>query len=224
MTTDPGGPFGMVSPPDFPLASYQDVAARMALLKDRHEQEWKEFAGGWNGLLYRFMFVAEEDTLFTTSVKEYGSSPISPHRFVQEKALYVFIVSGFSALECLCYGVSAAASIPFPNTFQILRPGFRRDVSPESTVRWLRESCPDEALTGRLATVTVSDEYREWKELRNVLAHRSTPGRHFIVGGNTTWGEAVEIDEETTSDRRWWLAATCHELAAGTLDFCSRYL
>ena len=58
-------------------------------------------------------------------------------------------------------------------------------------------------------------DFQSWKEMRNILSHRSTLGRRIYMGGGpneVVWGEKILVDEDTTVSRRRWLVKMLHGL------------
>lgn len=66
-------------PPDFPSEVHDDVNDTVsAALGDTNDvSSWAEFAGGWNGVAFRFCECAKHADAFTVSIQEHGDSP--PH-------------------------------------------------------------------------------------------------------------------------------------------------
>jgi hypothetical protein len=52
-----------------------------------------------------------------------------------------------------------------------------RSITPERTAKRLEEAFPEEAITITLKETLVQGIYAEWKDIRNILAHRTAPGR-----------------------------------------------
>jgi hypothetical protein len=78
-----------------------------------------------------------------------------------------------------------------------------------------------------LASITSSKEYDDWKNLRNMLAHRTLPGRNIrIVPGGAPlpalWA-GIEVDVNTTALRRRWLAGKVFDLLRDIDLFISNY-
>jgi hypothetical protein len=107
--------FGFDVPDDFPIAELEAFHAAVTTHKDTHAIEWGEWAGGCNGVLYRYLQAVAADESFTASVVEHGTAPVIDERVAQETALFAFFAAGLSSLECLAYGlcfVGARSSIP----------------------------------------------------------------------------------------------------------------
>jgi hypothetical protein len=119
MTTPAAHSSGIPIPADF------DNAVQLAILaavKAKYRQQdvpesWRQFNWAWGGLLYRFCACAEHNEAFTESVTRAGASPPDPDRYVQEKHLFGFFVTGHSAIECLSYGLHALGSMVAPPSF-----------------------------------------------------------------------------------------------------------
>lgn len=202
---------GFTLPSDFPSAEYEAVHARIKEKRDKYAIPWDQYAGGWNAVAYRFLSCAEHDEAFTASVRGYGSSPSQPHRFVQEKELFGFFVTGQAALESFCYAIHAIAAMVQPASFPM---GNLRELTPENTGARLRSAFVGEPLQTKVSQLTSDPDFKHWKDIRNILAHCTAPGRLFSVGSedDTTKWLGIAIDVSTTVDRRKWLAARLRDL------------
>src|SRR4051812_16010084 len=96
---------GLAAPKDFPFDSYEAVHARVSRQKDYSPAAWSEYAGGWNAVAYRFIACPEHDRSFTQNFRVYGRAPEPPHRYLQERELFGFFVSGQATLESCCYAL-----------------------------------------------------------------------------------------------------------------------
>jgi hypothetical protein len=96
-------------PADFPVGPYEAVQKRVSVdLKESHPDSRGQFAGGWNALRYRYQACDEHDREFTRSIQ---SEQTPRERYIQERELFGFFVSGQSAIESLCYSLHAIASV-----------------------------------------------------------------------------------------------------------------
>ena len=208
-------------PADFPNRPYDDVYQRLAnALAHQQPQHsyWPEYSAAWAGLMYRFRSCAEHDEAFTESVNEFGDTPGRSERYNQERNLFGFFVTGLSAIECACYGLFAIGSMLHPTGFPFTTDEDRSNVNPKKTRNKYQNAFPKEGITRALQRITNEQQYENWKGIRNVLAHRSNPGR-IIYGSirgpaNTTeWVlQGIPIDSTTTASRREWLANSLRDL------------
>jgi hypothetical protein len=203
-------------PQDFGAKSYEDIYNHVASKRDRHPDSWREFASAWNAVAYRFRSCAESDEAFTKSIKQFGNSPPMSERYVQERELFSFFVAGRSAIESLCYALFAIGSMLDAAIFPLLTPEDKKNVNPEMTRDKFGKAFPSDIITSDLKRLTESQAYRDWRTMRHILSHRSTPGRRFFRGGehdgDAVWGEKILIDENTTVSRRRWLVKTLGDL------------
>jgi hypothetical protein len=211
-------------PEDFPLESYSAIQKRISVdLGEAHPEARREFAGGWNALRFRYMACSEHDRDFTDLIRKHQSAP---DRYGQERALYGFFVTGQSAIESLCYGLYTIASV------------LRSDKSPVrdqdlKTIKWDRtaglfsSSFPGATLTTTLTRLVASSEFKAWRNLRNILTHRSTPGRGINIGGLKDgvieWSDIV-LNQDTTASRRLWLSTMVGTLLRTADDFTAEHL
>lgn len=230
MSVPPASPIGLPWPTDFPTNPYTRVSEQMGQNAQSHGDVWREFVGGWNGQLYRFIFCAESDDQFTSSIQRAGTSPAAEERLIQERALFTFIICGLSAVECFCYGLCGIASIVDPTRFKVTDPAYRSKISPEQTRDQFAAKglFSQEPVTGSLQTTLGHQQYRDWKELRNILIHRSTPGRGFYRGGpldsQAIWSQSISINATTTPSRRTWLSGAFTDLLVAAEQFAAEHL
>jgi hypothetical protein len=201
-------------PDDFAYASYEAVASRMAHLHESHQPQWSEYVTAWTGVPNRFRACAEHDEAFSRSIQA-NDAPPQPERYHQERDLFGFFINGLSAIESTCYGLYAIASMLDDVYFPIKKAKNRRAISPENTANRFRTTFPNDGISRALNRMVNSQEFEDWKELRNILAHRGSPGRniHVTVGagashGDALWINGIPLDASTTPTRRTWLADT----------------
>jgi hypothetical protein len=212
-------------PPDFPAEPYESIQQRVSVdLGESHPEPRKLFAGGWNAVRYRYLACTEHDRDFTHSIQQERTHL---ERYHQERDLFGFFVTGLSTIESLCFALYAIGSIVKPNEFPIGTDRNLREITPARTARQFAESFQGEPLTTALEQLTNSGEFAEWSRLRNVLAHRTTPGRGIYVGGpqhGTIEWAGINLDDETTPSRRRWLSEVVRGLLEAGDLFTTRVL
>ena len=218
-------------PEDFPSAAYGAVQVCMQDRRPDNEDLWDQYGGAWNAVAYRYLTCAESDEAFTQSIKDSSSAPPAPHRYEQERNLFLFFVAGWSSLEAFCYGIHAIAAFINPEKFPMGTASDHRVINPERTCDRLQVTFPDEQLTKTLKSVLATPKMCEWKEIRNILIHRTHPGREIRVGGpladpstSSRWKVGIDIDVKTTSERRSWLSDTLGQLLGDAANFAQQQL
>lgn len=215
-------------PPDFPVTPYEAIHSRMVTKNNTYPNSWAQYSGAWNAVAYRFLSCAYHSDAFTESVRRVGNSPPSPERCKQEQELFGFFVTGLAAIESLCYGLFAICSILNPREFPITLPSNLRVITPEKTKEKFLSVFPSEALTTALQQMLDSQDFKDWNEIRNILVHRSAPGRNFYEGGHNhgeaLWIRGIQIDTNTTVSRRSWLAGTLSTLLNGADTLTNSHL
>jgi hypothetical protein len=211
-------------PEDFPKEPYLAIQKRVSVdLGEAHPEARREFAGGWNALRYRYLACSEHDRDFTDLIRKHQADP---DRYGQERALYCFFVTGQSAIESLCYGLYAIASVLRPDEFPV-RDQNLKDIKWNHTAQLFRSSFPGETLTTALAELVNSSEFKAWRDQRNILTHRATPGRGINIGGPKDgvieWSGIV-LDQETTASRRHWLSTVVGEILRSADSFTAEHL
>jgi hypothetical protein len=230
---------GIDLPSDFPNVPYTAIGAQVQAAP-RHGDQTFHFGGAWNGIAYRFLSCANADDCFTLLVSP--SAATSPEqRFSQDEALFTFFVTGLSVIECFFYGLYWIGSMADTTTFPILAPNRLRDIAADRTME-LIENGPHARLFAaafaRLRARTTpgnwqnTPEYSEWKNVRNILAHRASYGRELHATTDTTsprlddvWRVLnIPINDQLTLMRRTWLAKTLRDLLDATLAFANATL
>jgi hypothetical protein len=200
---------GVSVPSSFPSKHYKAIDKRVTGKKDDNLKAWNEYAGAWKALAYRYKSCEEYNKKFSDSISSAGSSPQFCERYKQERDLFNFFVTGLSVIDSLFYGLYAIASFINPEIFPISDQKDLRNIKPESTKDKYKKVFAGEKITEFIQKLISNKEYSEWKEVRNILAHRVSPPRHFYNGGDNNgkvyWLNEILIDENTTSTKYNWL-------------------
>jgi hypothetical protein len=213
-------------PKDFPSTPYEGVHFRVNNYSRTDSESWIQYNGAWKAISYRFLSVVDYDKAFTRSIKKFGDAPPNPERYKQERDLFGFFVNGLAAIESLYYAVFAIGSMLEPVNFNVDTPQDLRSINPESTNSQFKKVFPEESFNTILSRVTSSPEFRAWKEVRNILAHREAPGRTIFLSNSGSspaalWKVGIPLDANTTASRRKWLAETLGLLIKETDIFTS---
>jgi len=172
-------------------------------------EKWSEYMAAWNAVAYRFQAMAEHDENFRTSLSTKGFDD----RYVQERELFGFFVTGLSAIEAFGYGLHFLLSIACPANFPIAN---KRAINIALTKKCLLATKPGEPLTLCVCSLLADQKYKDWKEIRDILAHRGAPGRIISLGGRPQgdiWKlKDIPISLELTRGNRSWLAGNLEEL------------
>lgn len=231
MPTDPLSTNHLRMPDDFEFASYEAVHSRIGPLHGSYPASWPEYASAWTAIAHRFYACAEYDESFTESFRTYGGAPEPIERQRQERDLYGFFVSGLSAIESFCYGLFAIASMQDAMNFPIISAQDKRLIKPRRTAQRFASSFPREDVTKALEDLVNDQNHDEWKDMRNVLAHRSSPGRHLSVTisegqeaerRTSRWG-TIPLDVHTTPSRCRWLAESLRSLLSAANTFTANH-
>ena len=215
---------GLEAPVGFPTELYNQVHALLSLsnYSEGHPDAWREWGGGWNAVAYRYIFCNEYSESYVNSIEKYGTSPKPLERYIQEKSLFGFFMSGFSAIDCFCYALYAIANIIDPTNFTLAADDDKKHITYSSTLAKFRKFFPNEKITVTLENIIGSSGFKDLLDIRTILAHRATPSRTFRLGGErdqqTSWG-LEDLDEYTTVKRLQWLAEQLTLLLGATNDF-----
>ncbi len=225
-------------PDDFPSEWHEEIKTLLVKYKDTNLPEWKSFSVGWNGLVYRYRAMTEYDDIFTASISKFGSSPCPEERYQQGKALFGFFVNAVSIIECFFYAVFWISTIIKPSLSPISAKNLKSLYSTNITEKYEHEF-PKETLTKKLRAVIGCPQYKDMKDMRDVLSHRGMLPRNFYAGGerdgkttmpnnpkdlSSKWVYDNYIDKETTAKLREFLSTELESLTSETVKFCKLML
>lgn len=224
-------------PSDFAVEPYDSVWNRLAGLgveysrrrEDAPYQAWSQWLSAWIGIAYRFRSCAEHDQSFDALVSKFGDNPTQPGNYYQDRELFDFFVSGLSAIESTFYGLFAIGSILDSDSFPLTTEQHMREVNTKKTVRRFIETFPNDRITAAFQGMISQQEYKDWGETRNTLAHRINPGRRVYSSPKgpartTEWVlQGIPIDSTATASRREWLANTLRDLLTEADHFTAKY-
>lgn len=203
---------GIEMPTCFPIKPYEVIHSRIEKNKDDFPKSWNQYAGAWNAIAYRFLSCSNYNFEFISLIKRAGNSPVPTERYKQEKCLFGFFVTGLSTIESFCYGLYAIASMINSSYFPIDKAKHLRKIKIENTSKKFKCVYPNEKISEILSKLIEDPAFQKWKEIRNILAHRLAPVRHFFTGGDQNgealWLNGIQINENTTSYRYEWLSET----------------
>jgi hypothetical protein len=192
------------------------------------QKSFQQVAWALQGLVYRFTACAEHDDAFTASFKAHGH-PLQPERYQQEKHLFGFFVTGLSALECFAYASYWLGSLLDAAAFPTGTDQSLRAITCPHTAACFGRRFPNDPLESTTKRLFDSQEFQRWAEIRNMLAHRSHPGRaiYASIGSApekpTEWVKDIVIDVKTTRSRRTWLSTGITELLNAAETFVAAH-
>ncbi len=145
-------------------------------------------------------------------------APPQEARYLQERELFEFFVTGHSALECGAYCLYSCGRVIAATLFQAPDDG----VNVARTAHDFAAAFPGDSLSLFLGTVAGSAEFRDWRRIRNVLTHRSHPGRQFksnLFSGPPAEWLGIALDASTTSVRCQWLTSAVNDFISEASTF-----
>ena len=208
-------------PDDFPQSQLEAEYRRfLVLLSDRAEKQLH--TGGFTAAAYRYRAMADYENDYLESSRHPDPDNLEAS-YQQDRALFGFLVNGLSSIEGFCFGLKAVMAWADQ---EVLDEKAQQRINPTAVSRKLTENWPNEALSRELSDLLKSDDYDEWKALRNQLAHRTAPFRDhtLVVGGDRSvkWrvGERrITLNENTTAERRRFLARRFQALSDALAAF-----
>jgi len=206
-------------PKKFPKQNYSEINKFANTKYKNNEFVINQFLGGWNAIIYRYLVCIESDQKFLKLIKKYSDAPPQPFRYFQERELFNFFVNGLSIFDCFGYSAYMLCSVINPNNFIVTQNNLER-IKLKKVKNALIEFCSTENLSIKLNNLFNSRNFKDFKEIRNILAHReSPPGRtiRLSVGSirgrkSALWIAGIELNENTTSSRLAWMEGNLFEL------------
>jgi hypothetical protein len=196
----------------------------MVLQKDALPQKWSEFVGAWKSVCIKFIALAQNDEIYTASIKRGCGGASSPEeRYSQESALFNFFVVGDSLLESLFYGLYVIASIKKPSAFPMTLQQIE-NVNPSTVQEKFNKYYKNEPITKYIQEILISNERKEDKKIRNTLIHRTMPGRTIRLSTNKAIPDIwmignIPTDDQLTASRRVWYSNVVSRLIDLMNDF-----
>jgi hypothetical protein len=174
---------GLLMPADFPTAPFERSYVRVRRRAAMHGAVFEQFGGAWNALSMRYVALAANGDEFTRLITQpSGAAPDPQQRFEQESRLFGLFSNGFSAFEAYFYGMFAVGTLFRPADFPLGTPREQQAVSPGRTGAAYSRFFVGDPVLAAFDAVFCDAAYRELREVRNVLTHRTAPGRTIFVG------------------------------------------
>jgi hypothetical protein len=216
---------GLLVPDDFPFAHYELIHTTIASKQAGHVL-YEHYAGAWNALAYRFRASIDSSDVFVASLRVHSAEPKPGERYMQERALFDFFSSGFSVFESTFYGLYAIGAFLAPTIFPLASERDQQQVTPSRTKDAYARAFPGDPILLTFATLFGDPEYQQWREIRNVLTHRTAPGRRIYVSIGTEDAPPTEwklnnqpLDESIASVGRRELSRLLGQLLTASSRF-----
>jgi hypothetical protein len=199
---------GQVMSADFPVVGYERAFNHVRAHINVQGPCYEHFAGAWNALSFRFRSMVDEEGQFAEAVTGRDAGETVDNRYCQERHLFGFFSNGFSAFDSYFYGMFSIGSELNPTVFPIATPKDQQRISPVSTQAAYSRAFANDPILAGFAAVFADPAYVEWKDVRNVLTHRTAPGRTIFA---VTSGKApppqwklnnISLDSRALTTRR----------------------
>jgi hypothetical protein len=214
-------------PPEFPVAPFERSYARVRRRAMTHGAPFEQFSGAWNALSIRYLAFTGHGDEFTRLITQPAAAGAEPQlRYQQENHLFGLFSNGFSAFEAYFYGMFAVGALIRPGDFLLTTPKEQQGVSPSSTGAAYRQSFAGDPVMAAFDGVFQDASYRELREVRNILTHRTAPGRRIYVGIDSDeelparWKiNNIALDRQLAAARRTEVARLLNELLEAAAAF-----
>jgi hypothetical protein len=209
MSSSPLAANNLFMPLDFPTAAFERAYSRARLRAASQAPTFDHFNAAWNAISLRFLTLCAEGESFAAAISNVDSGEAFEQRYRQERHLFGFFCNGFSAFEAFFYGMFAVGSLLKPPLFRMTTPYEQQVVSPNGTERAYRSHFTGDPMLAAMQSVLSDAAYIEWKMVRNILTHRTAPGRtmYASAGGDAApaprWKiGGITLDGSTLVTRR----------------------
>jgi len=217
------------TPASFPIVAYESVQKRMGPQQPLHPNEWRHHTGGWNAVHYRIIGCEKCVGRYTDSFAISGVAPQLDEQIAQDNALFGFFVYALSAIESYFFAMHAVASILAPADFPMATEQDLKRITPKVTIQRFDRKFGGNVVSTVMKQTVSEAEYQEWKDLRNVLVHRSVPGRLFFQPSRSTPRDAdwmdmgIVLNLNTLDSRYPWLTSVLERLIGVADQFTAQY-
>jgi hypothetical protein len=229
MSKKPVMTVGIAMPDCFPSDIYDELnRISWKVIKDRNDLN-VHVAGSINAIAYRFRACADYHSQFSALLGERSSHE---QIYAVTRSFFGFFVNGLASLESFYYAMYALGSAYHPAEFSALRDRDEHRISAKSVAECYERTWPGTDLALTLRRLHESPALKEWRTIRNVLAHRVQPPRtiriHMTVGvdADQSRPDLVQFDgvelalaPSTTDGRLKWLSENLRELASESQKF-----
>jgi len=141
-----------------------------------------EFRGAWNAVAYRFQAMTEAGDAFANTLEKYGAHPPPKERYEQESYLSTFFSSGFATFESAFYGLYALGGMVNGSPLSLATAKDKQSVSPSRVHTAFSKAFAGDSSLAAIDAILNDIEFKTFRETRNILTHRTAPGRTMYVG------------------------------------------
>ncbi len=166
---------------NFPQEQYESIYL-MVSGKYGNSKEYEHFSGAWNAVSYRYKSTVDEANLFIKLLKQDGSTPPPEERHLQEKTLFYHFSSCFSVFESVFYALYSIGSIINTSFFSMKSEKDLQKISIASTQTAFENAFPSDPIVLAFQKLIGDNEFKKLRTVRNILTHRTAPGRKMYVG------------------------------------------
>ncbi|UYO48797.1 hypothetical protein KQX64_23340 [Rhodopseudomonas palustris] len=214
---------GLLMPPGFPTTAFDALYQYATLSRGPYAEE---FLGAWNAISYRYRALLDYSDGFEASIKRHGPAPEADIRFKQEKDLFGFFSNAFSVFEAYFFGMYALGAELSPASFPFTTSQDRQRVTINSTIAGYKKTWPDHPIIMTFEELSNDPVYRGLRDARNVLTHRTAPGRTIYADLSNDGPPTADwkllnspLDEHTTRARREGVTRMLWTLTAASQSF-----
>ncbi len=184
----------------------------------------RHFRAGTKALCYRYIACSQNYVTFSSLVVDHKYSPGDVlSRFRYEQEYFEFFCNGQAAIECLVYALYALGSMRYPDEFGKRICSDPRRINLKVTAKAYAKAEPTSPIATAMSCLEDSRRFNEWKEARNILSHRMSPGMKFMELMDETnppdeWFSGITTSTKDARRRLDWLSDTIERMLSAAND------
>jgi hypothetical protein len=175
--------------------------------------------------------MTEAGDAFAHALEEHGAHPPPKERYQQESCLSAFFSSGFATFESAFYGLYALGVMVNGSPLSLATAKDKQSVSPSRVHTAFSKAFAGDGSLAAIDAVLNDIEFKTFRETRNILTHRTAPGRTMYVGigGDedlpTEWKlNSMPLDKTISTQGRSHVARLVTAIVDISADFGIRLL
>jgi hypothetical protein len=199
----------LIPPDDFPADQFEALYQKLGGAHGKSDEYGEYIIGALYAIPYRFKALAEYDESFRSLIRDHGTGPGQPFRYMQERDLFGFFSNAHSVFDAFCFALFAIGSLLDSANFSLATDADERNVTWSTMLRAYGKAFPTDPILSELEKIWKDTE--ELRDIRNSLTHRGVGSRAFGVstdasttpeGTTTSRLNNMLLELDTTSARR----------------------
>ena len=213
-------------PDCFPLVPWEGLLQRGKLAVSKEDESSGEFSRAMGCVVFRYRSCLEALSRMLEDWHASKGQLSHEGQYAQQRDLFTFFSSGLSAIESNCYACYVIAAKLHPDRLHWEEQKTRRlQTEPRKLPDLLKSVYPRHQLCITLESLSKSQEWKVWNDIRNTMIHRSlqsrlveacgggTPSLNQMVKYASSWSNPeLRADENEMWCKLSWLSGQIGEI------------